>query len=173
MPPIKAILELFNRDLYGRFVKYQQQIAASNPPRHNQAGIGNTCRRFHGTHLLCNLGTSSTDPCTNPKCRVCSILRSGFLIKKSGANFGWLRYGNGLYFSATSSKAYDYGNQRAIFVCNVVVGRPHRAATDMPNLTEPPQGMDSVVGDTKSGLNYDEVVVYKEEAADPLYLIIL
>ena len=88
-------------------------------------------------------------------------------------NFGWLRYGNGLYFSATSSKAYDYGNQRAIFVCNVVVGNVFQAPCDMNTLTEPPNGMDSVVGNEKSGLNFDEVVVYDEAAADPLYLTII
>jgi hypothetical protein len=64
-----------------------------------------------------------------------------------------------------------------MFLNKVVVGKGIKLRNDQPNLTEPPAGYDSVIGEPansshNSMLNYDELVVYKEEAIIPAYLII-
>ena len=78
--------------------------------------IGNVRRRFHGTSQApgCNFGKNpSTPPCDSSDCRICSIAHHSFRTRCSGQttasqNGGWLRYGRGLYFSATSGKSNDY-----------------------------------------------------------------
>ncbi len=54
------------------------------------------------------------------------------------------------------------------------IGEGYVPETDMNTLSAPPDGMDSVickVGKTQN-LNYDEVVVYKDDAALPQYIIL-
>jgi hypothetical protein len=78
------------------------------------AGPGNELRRFHGCTQTCLLGMpkGTSNICRNGSngCNVCGIIENGFLISKSGKNFGWLRFGNGVYLSATSGKSNDYNN---------------------------------------------------------------
>ena len=58
-------------------------------------------------------------------------------------------------------------------MCNVVIGTPFITQEGfLPPEQCPPEGYDSVVGEPGKDLNYDEVVVYKEQQAVPLYLII-
>ena len=101
-----------------------------------------------------------------------------------------LRYGRGIYFSATSSKSNDYskGSElvlrqgdrhgrlwawRCMFVCHVAIGNTYR--TTDGSLTDdmcPPHGYDSVTGEVGPHLNYDEVVAYDESQAVPSYLVV-
>ena len=91
-----------------------------------------------------------------------------------------LRYDEGLYFSPVSSKSHDYngGSERAykgdgrkwraMFLCNVVVGKPFVTRDgSLPSQDCPPRGFDSVVGEAGLDLNYPEVVVYQEAQANP------
>lgn len=158
--------------------------------------LGNVVRRFHGTTQSdsCFFGTiQSKPPCTDESCRVCSICRTGFdtsHIARGPGGSAWnqnLRYGPGFYFSPVSSKSNDYnvrserlrphGNRekrfRCMFLCNVVVGRAYVTQEGFLRPTEcPPPGYDSVIGETGSNLNYDEVAVYKPTQAIPSYLIV-
>lgn len=114
---------------------------------------------------------------------MCSILQSGFTRSRagSGAVGGQrrvLRYGRGIYTSATSGKANDYaiGSEcahggklfRSMFCVHVVAGREYKTTLGDLNLaSEPPvdsSGVqyDSVVGEVGSNLNYDELVVYDD-----------
>jgi hypothetical protein len=91
-----------------------------NPPQtfskyqHMETALGNSHPRFHGTsqNPQCTFGSNpSTPPCDRPDCRVCSVCQKSFALKYSGetgARVMDLRYGKGLYFSATSSKSHDY-----------------------------------------------------------------
>ncbi|KAJ1629918.1 hypothetical protein T492DRAFT_1007807 [Pavlovales sp. CCMP2436] len=127
------------------------------------AKVGNERRRFHETSLRCNFGIDlGAAPCADPGCRICSIMQGGFRLEHAGS--GPLsanranRYGNGLYFSATSGKSNDYAygservrgnrNWRCLLVASVAAGRAFR--TEEVSLAldgEPPDGHDSVVGE--------------------------
>lgn len=158
--------------------------------------LGNVQSRFHGTsqHSDCNFGSNpSIPPCHRESCRVCNICKESFQLLYSGQNAGKrmkLRYGNGLYFSATSSKSHDYNEHsekilrqgdhkkqswswRSTFLCSVVLGRPHvTTAGELPSHMCPPSGCDSVEGIPGVDLNYDEVVVYSNQQALPTHLIV-
>lgn len=54
----------------------------------------------------------------------------------------------------------------------VIMGNTVKMTRDNPDLKEAPQGYDSVVGEPGDVLNYDESIVYKNEAIRPLYLIV-
>ena len=131
---------------------------------------------------------------------MCSILRTGFRAPEAGTRTrNPLRFGYGIYSTATSSKANDYTDTfdagvRTMFVVHVVAGKACRrveswTATD-GELTAPPPGYDSVLGmvasDWEGGpmddgghetafvqnpLNHDELVVYNSDATLPAYLV--
>jgi len=53
----------------------------------------------------------------------------------------------------------------------VVVGRGYKMTVDDTALTEPPTGYDSVLAEAGARLNYDELVVYNNDAIRPSYLV--
>eukprot|EP01133_Synstelium_polycarpum_P011958 gene11958-13938_t len=138
--------------------------------------VGNEQRRWHGTKSLCLIGADErAAPCTNPGCAVCNICRTSFSIFP-GAK--WNRFGDGVYFSATSSKSNDYikssipNPNKVMFLCRVALGNPKNEYTDQCHYKAPPPGYNSVVGLPGQGLNYDEAVVYDTRACIPSYLIV-
>jgi hypothetical protein len=148
----------------------------------------NLKRRFHGTgsSQYCNFFvTLGSGPCARSDCNVCSICQHGFSLEKVGQTARStqfrLRYGEGLYFSSISGKSNDYASgsekvergrrYRAMLLCNVVVGRAFETFEGILDGALPPPGYDSVVGKVGPNLNYDEVVVYRSEAAIPAFLI--
>jgi hypothetical protein len=157
--------------------------------------VGNEVRRFHGTSMKCSFGIHQTEgPCSDPDCRVCRICEISFDITRAGGgrltqNFGYLRYGPGLYFSKSPNKSHDYaadskrhvagvGNTRVMFLCRVALGRTlltDAAAMDDTEVTNSRCTHDSVTGLTTSDggqLNFEENVVYSSAAALPSYVII-
>lgn len=142
------------------------------------AGPGNTVERFHGTVSAC--GTFDR-LCKSPDCGACGIVRNGFDLSRVGSNTrGFSRYGKGLYFTHTASKAADYANRAAhraqecaeqcgeaprehsavpvILVCHVVAGRVKTffdSQKEYELFTAPPEGFDSVCGEA--------LRVYEEE----------
>ncbi|CAM9262171.1 unnamed protein product [Scytosiphon promiscuus] len=153
---------------------------------------GNVRRRFHGTSCSaqCSFFVDlKGKPCGLKECNVCSICTHGFCILGNvgetarRTNFG-LRYGEGLYFSSVSGKANDYAGRsekvdgggkrlRCVFVANVAAGKTYNTTQgSLQHSTCPPVGYDSVVAEVGAGLNYDELVVYKNEAALPTHMIV-
>ncbi|CAM9168974.1 unnamed protein product [Ectocarpus sp. 8 AP-2014] len=156
--------------------------------------FGNLCQRFHGTS--CNEGCNfmvdpqgGQVPCGKSSCSVCNICKLGFKLGPNVAGTARatgfpLRYGEGIYFSSVSGKANDYASRsakkigndselRCMFVANVAVGRTFETkSTRLPANQCPPPGYQSVVGEVGRGLNFDEFVVYDEEAALPTHLIV-
>eukprot|EP01118_Nematostelium_gracile_P005495 TRINITY_DN173_c0_g1_i1.p1 TRINITY_DN173_c0_g1~~TRINITY_DN173_c0_g1_i1.p1 ORF type:complete len:345 (+),score=26.71 TRINITY_DN173_c0_g1_i1:90-1124(+) len=130
---------------------------------------------YHGTSA-CEL---KTDRCENQSCSTCCISKEGFKISLAQTNLSWGRYGKGIYFAQHSSKGHDYNARsettsgtRAIVVSSVLLGNPYRTQHDMSTLTAPPHGYHSVVGVVGPRLNYPEVVVYRNDAVLPRYIII-
>ena len=158
------------------------------------AAVGNVRLRYHGTSCACDFGIDlNAPPCDGAACALCSILDGGFKLDKAGSgpnrSLRALRYGSGIYLSATSGKSNDYAvnterlrkwkhdlqeRWRVILVCSVAAGRAFKTSEAQLHLPDnkPPPSYDSVVGEVGDNLNYDELVVYSEHAVLPEYMII-
>ncbi|KAK7031153.1 hypothetical protein VNI00_013568 [Paramarasmius palmivorus] len=60
---------------------------------------------------------------------------------------------------------------RTVLVNRVVVGNPCRRHFNATTLTQPPPGCHSVIGVPGADLNYEETVVYDNNAIHPAFLI--
>ncbi|KAF9479970.1 ADP-ribosylation, partial [Pholiota conissans] len=139
---------------------------------------GNENRRWHGTRRVCNLGDKGhTQFCAATNCSLCCIIRTSYDISLWGKKTGWGRFGKGIYTSSTSSKSNDYSqndcksNLKAILLNKVVVGKGCKLLQDNTSLTAPPAGFDSVLAERGGSLNYDELVVYSNDAIRPSFLV--
>ncbi|CAG7849688.1 SubName: Full=Uncharacterized protein {ECO:0000313/EMBL:CCA74100.1} [Serendipita indica DSM 11827] len=128
---------------------------------------GNENRRFHGTTRACLLGDpGNTQLCSDSTCGLCGIIRTSFDLKFYKGKTGWGRFGCGLYTSATSSKSDSYTSNKktsqykAMLLSKVIVGNGYKLTNNSTQLTGPPAGYHSVLGepDTAGALNYDELV---------------
>ncbi|KZT64794.1 ADP-ribosylation [Daedalea quercina L-15889] len=139
---------------------------------------------WHGTTRACTIGDSCSQGilCAKSSCSLCGIIRMSFSIAKAGQrpDHAFSRFGSGIYTTATSSKANDYVQERggspyhAMLLSEVVTGKMAFMTTNRQNLSQPPSGYDSVFGipGLSSVLNYDEIVVYRDEAIHPSFLVI-
>ena len=59
-----------------------------------------------------------------------------------------------------------------MFVASVAAGRAFCTYEGELDVSAPPGGYDSIVGEVGSNLNYDELVVYDEAAALPEFLVV-
>jgi len=182
-PKIKKIYKIVEpSSLRANYDAYKAAVEQRGNFKARGMSPGNERRRWHGARRGCNIGESGqTQLCSGQNCPVCSIIRTSFDLKYSGNNFGWLRFGLGIYTSATSSKADDYISPngprppvRALLLNTVVVGRGKTLTNDARTLTAPPAGFDSVLGepDQSGSLNWDETVVYNNDAIRPSFLVI-
>lgn len=178
-PIVQRVLQIRNPfEVYARYERYKAALQRKH-------GMTNEVRRFHGTRLGCEFGVNpNCGLCQQPGevCAVCSLIRGG--LDKSKVTGSWQRFGRGFYFSQTSSKANDYVKMecakkrmhgkkelKIIFLCKVALGSSYTTTTDRTDLQAPPCGKDSVVGEASvsGSLNYNETVVYREDAAIPSY----
>ena len=153
------VQEVRNQALQARYAAHKASMAA---------GVvdGNELMVFHG---------SAHDA-------VESIARGGFRAEYQRSAAGaWQRFGPGFYFALQASKAHEYPlgemealapgkHLRTMILCKVAQGRVLRATRNMAGLTgSAPAGYDAIHGEaTADGpLNYDELVVYAEEAILP------
>ncbi|KAE9399605.1 ADP-ribosylation [Gymnopus androsaceus JB14] len=139
---------------------------------------GNENRRWHGTKRECHLGDKGqTQFCDSKTCSLCCIVKTSFDLSLFGKKTGWGRFGKGIYTSSTSSKSNDYSHNecrcslKAILLNRVVVGKGCKLLQDNVSLTAPPRGYDSVLAEKGGSLNYDELVVYTNDAIRPSFLV--
>ncbi|KAG8889071.1 hypothetical protein FRB98_005820 [Tulasnella sp. 332] len=142
----------------------------------------NERKTFHGTPRKCCIGDpqKTLQLCSDAACNVCSIIRTSFRIDLAGTAPGrnFMRFGRGLYTTSVSSKADDYSvtqansPYKAMLVAKVVLGRGYSLMRTTKNLIRPPVGHDSVLGTVGVDLNYDEQVVYRNDAIRPAYLLL-
>jgi len=176
--PVPSIIKLWkvntDQTVANRFSSYQRRIEQSR-------GIpgGNTRRRFHGTVRQCRLGDTSSERafCVLRSCNVCRIIKNSFQVARAGRRTNFGRFGAGIYTSATSSKASDYSaetasSNKAMLLNDVVMGRVIKLTRTNTSLRRPPPGFDAVIGEPGEDLNYDECVVYDNDAIRPSFLII-
>jgi len=164
------------RSVRERFIRYQLEVE-----RRTDILDGNPRRRYHGTIRTCRLGDTSNNGvlCRLSTCNMCGIIRSSYQVAYVGKRTNFGRFGNGIYTTATSSKAHDYymgspSPNWALLLNDVVMGKTVKLTKQNQSLTKPPGRYDSVVGEptTRGDLNYDESVVYRNDAIRPSFLII-
>lgn len=182
-PRVKAIFRIVSPPSF-HIPYYQHRDRVCND-------LSDLCRRqvnssneqflFHGTNRACSLGEdrSSTHLCMLPECHLCCIVRSSFDIRKCGQKNKFRRFGTGIYTTSVSSKADDYTQNvnritstRVVLLNRVIVGNPKRRLHNAVNLTAPPVGCHSVIGEPGADLNYEETVVYNNDAIRPAFLIV-
>jgi len=176
--PVPTVIKLWkvyaDQAVLDRFSSYQRGVE-------NSRGIpgGNTRRRFHGTIRECRLGDTPSESalCRLSTCNLCRIIQSSFQLAKAGQRTNFGRFGAGIYTSATSSKANDYSAgsaspNKAMLLNDVVMGRTVKLTRTDTSLIQPPPGFDAVIGEPGGDLNYDECVVYNNDAIRPSFLII-
>ncbi|KAI0266411.1 hypothetical protein BC834DRAFT_874457 [Gloeopeniophorella convolvens] len=174
-PKILKLWKVYGaRDINDRFSRYQLEVE-------RRTGIqgANTRRRFHGTIRACRLGDTPQDSalCNLSSCNMCNIIQSSFQLARAGERTNFGRFGAGIYTSATSSKANDYvtgsaSPNRAMLINDVVMGKTVKLTTTNTMLTQPPTGYDAVIGEPGGDLNYDECIVYNNDAIRVSFLII-
>ncbi|KAF5390904.1 hypothetical protein D9757_004029 [Collybiopsis confluens] len=166
----QASLAAYNA--YKAAVEAKGQFAAAG------RSAGNENRRWHGTKRECHLGDKGqTQFCSSPTCSLCCIVKTSFDLTLFGKKTGWGRFGKGIYTSSTSSKSNDYSTNenrcslKAMLLNKVIVGKGCKLTQDNTILTAPPAGYDSVLAEKGGSLNYDELVVYTNDAIRPSFLV--
>ena len=157
------VQEIQNPDLQSRYADYKASM---------REGVvdGNELMLFHG--------------CAHDAIE--SIARTGFLKTfQTSAAGAWQRYGPGFYFAMHASKSHEYPvsemhaippgkHFRTMVLCKVARGTVLATQENMDGLGgAAPEGYDSIHGVATAGgpLNYDELVVYAEEAILPYAVV--
>ncbi|RGB33356.1 hypothetical protein C1646_654462 [Rhizophagus diaphanus] len=181
--PEKQIISRYNN--YRDYIENLRRLEGRPFPKGDGRVMtkGNEQRRFHGTRMKCLLGIQTDMLCPDMNCAVCRIITEGYkLIYAKTSRFKYQKFGDGIYFSSTSSKSDDFNkksmkyyngvNYKVMFLNKVVVGRAFELTQEKRTLTGPPINYDSVVGEPSTLLYYDELVVYDESACIPQYLVV-
>ncbi|KAJ8516790.1 hypothetical protein ONZ45_g5937 [Pleurotus djamor] len=178
-PPVRHVYKILspqaslaNYDAYRAAVESRGQFVAAG------RSAGNENRRWHGTRRECNLGDPGQSAfCSSPTCSLCCIVKTSYDLRLFGKKTGWGRFGRGIYTSSTSSKSNDYStndcksNLKSMLLNKVVVGKGCKMTHDNTSLQAPPAGFDSVLAEKGGSLNYDELVVYTNDAIRPSFLV--
>ena len=163
-PNIKFIFIIRNTKLKQKWMRYQQSLKDQTVEEH-----------YHGTNLTCDIATSQ-DLCNDKSCGICGISRNGFDLHCVRKNIKFQRFGHGFYLAPNSSKCHDYTRRncscRAMLLCHVCPGNKYYLKENSVKLRSPPDGFDSVYGETGGILNYEEIVLYNPDAILPLYIIV-
>jgi len=177
-PTIVNIYQVvFTKTLADRYKSYRDAVERRGNFQSQGMSSGNQCRRWHGTARACTLGDDPKNVklCGQATCALCSILRTSYKLSFVGTSN---MFGRGIYASSTSSKSDDYSTNKVsspnkvIILNKVVVGKGYKLLRGSTGLTGPPAGYDSVLGETGKSLNYDEVIVYSEDAIRPAYVVV-
>lgn len=178
-PEVRAIYKIVSTKAnVARYERYLDRVEAKGNFASKGKARGNENRRWHGTTRKCNIGDNGvTKFCSNPSCSLCCIMKSSFDVSFFARKTRFGRFGAGIYTSSTSSKSDAYScnsctsEWKAMLLNRVVVGNGYKMRVDNTGLTEPPPGYDSVIAEAGARLNYDELVVYNNDAIRPSYLV--
>jgi len=136
---------------------------------------------FHGTSRACALGETGDNVrlCRLARCSLCSVIRSSYDINLCGTKNKFSRFGQGIYTTKCSSKADDYTSSersdlklRFLLVNTVVVGWQNKRMRNKKSMVNAGPGYHSVLGVPGGDLNYEETVVYNNDAIRPAFLIV-
>jgi len=178
-PKVRAIYKIVaTQQNVDKYNAYRDSVEARGHFTGVNRPPGNENRRWHGTRRKCTLGDNGcTTFCSDPQCSLCCIIKTSFDLAHFGKKTSWGRFGAGIYTSSTSSKSNDYTSTdstspwKAMLLNKVVVGKGYKILHDNPTMTAPPAGFDSVLAEVGGSLNYDELIVYTNDAVRPSYLV--
>lgn len=157
------------------FIISNQQLSQKWTSYRNSLQTKHTEKYYHGTKLTCNI-TVSNALCTDQECGICGISNTGLDRRYIHKNINFQRFGHGFYLAPNSSKCHDYTqgahNYRAMLQFDVCAGNKYNLKKGNEKLKGPPQGFDSVYGQTGGDLNYEELVLYNPDAALPKCIIV-
>lgn len=176
---IERILKVHNmQKTLAQFEEYREvvKIKASKLAKKHPRCLadGNELLRFHGATVECSLGVKgSSSLCTSEKCRVCRILRHGFLTRKE------LSGGPGVFTASTSSRAFETiqvvegspSVRKALIVCRVIAGRVHRPLENIQEMVGQ-SGFDSLAGKVGVHSNIEELYLLSPRALLPCFVVI-
>ncbi|KAG9041007.1 hypothetical protein FS837_012850 [Tulasnella sp. UAMH 9824] len=137
----------------------------------------NQRRRWHGARRVCKIGDDEKNLnfCNNSQCSVCLILKNSYDVKFAMVGM----FGKGIYTTATSSKSDTYtrgaapgSRYKTMFLNKVAVGKGKILTSADNSLRAAPAGFDSVIANPGSELNYDELIVYDNNAIRPSWLLL-
>jgi len=164
------------------FLKYQSSVVTSTTSFWSPfVGAGAESLLFHGTNRACLLGENPKNVllCKLSGCSLCTIIRESYDLNKCGTKNRFSRFGTGIYTSSCSSKADDYArnissraNYRVMLLNRVTLGKSFELLQNAQDLRGPPSGYHSVCGIPGMDLNYEESVVYSNDAIRPGYLLV-
>jgi hypothetical protein len=178
-PEVRAIYKIVNTTKnLKKYEKYRDRVEEKHQFVSQGRSYANEHRRWHGTTRECTIGDEGeTEFCSDPSCSLCCIMKTTFDLSVSAKKTNFRRFGMGIYTSSTSSKTDTYSRNgststwKAMLLSRVVVGRGYKMTADNTTLTKPPAGFDSILGEVGASLNYDELVVYNNDAIRPSYLV--
>lgn len=178
-PPVRRVYKILAPQAsLSSYNAYRAAVEARGQFVSQGRSAGNENRRWHGTRRECSLGDKgNTTFCGSSTCSLCCIVKTSYDLSLWGKKTGWGRFGKGIYTSSTSSKSHDYSQNdcksslKAMLLNKVVVGKGCKMIQDFTTLTGPPPGYDSVLAEKGGTLNYDELVVYRNDAIRPSYLV--
>ena len=153
-------------------VPCKQMVQKYDQYKVSLGAAANEKRLWHGTKCPCNFANTRT-LCTNVNCALCSIIQSGLQLKFA-AKGSW---GAGLYHGTSPVKSHGYNsgsqaagpngeNLRVMLLNRVIVGTTASTVPPSGAITAPPAGHHSVTG------GGTEVIVYREDATIPSYVIV-
>jgi len=175
-PEVREIYKIVSTtESLEKYQQYLDQLEARGNFSSRKKSRGNENRRWHGTTRTCNIGDEGeTEFCSDSSCSLCCIMKNSYDVSFSMSTG---MFGAGIYTSATSSKSDSFSSncctsdRKAMLLNKVAVGRGYKMITSDATMAEPPPGYDSVLAEAGAGLNYDELVVYKNDAIRPSYLV--
>ncbi|KAG8791725.1 hypothetical protein FRC16_000313 [Serendipita sp. 398] len=198
-PVIQYIYVIVSKEENDKMYRgYREGVESVGKFREQGLKDGNEQFRWHGTSRECKVGDPGNNGlCESISCATCNIIRHSYDIDRFGPRWGRYvtsscfyhrfvrrilisipRFGKGIYTSATSSKSNDYttnnqeSNWTALLLNSVLIGRGFETKENHETLLQPPEGYDSVLGVPGETLNYDETVVYRNDAIRPAYLVV-
>lgn len=175
-PEVHAIYKIVSTtDSSEKYDLYLDQVEAKGNFISQGKSRGNENRRWHGTTRNCNIGDAGvTEFCADDTCALCSVMKYSYDVSFSASGG---MFGVGIYTSATTSKSdhFSFNSSpspwKAMLLNRVIVGFGFKMTSGNTLMTEPPAGYDSVLAEAGNGLNYDELVVYHNDAIRPSYLV--
>ena len=159
-PSIDRIFSICNNELRQRWDEYRSKLPTNIVEEY-----------FHGTRLDCDI-TSTSTLCTNQDCGICGIVNIGLdrIVTKAPKKLGY-----GFYLAPNSPTSHKYTQgkcgYRAMSVLDICPGKKYMTTIFSLDLRAPPEGYNSVYGQSGSYFDCEEIAIYNQDGALPKYII--
>lgn len=172
-PPIQSILKIeYLENMTTSFRKYQSTLGSNRNERLLLTPVGTTCG-------LGEAQSSDLEACRDEECSLCSILRNRFGRELEQSSQFYRPFGSAIYSTPCSSWADEAmprnsssTHTRVLLVSRVICGKTFKTHNASMNLRKPPTGFNSITGIAGKGFPCEQVVVFRDDAALPAFLVV-